>query len=119
MSKLLGYGFLILGVGLLVLGVNQLGIYIKNPDIFPIYHMLINLPEADRTISLQQGSMVLPVGFFKVSGLLSNILAGFLFVSVVKLMISTGVGMIKPNTRDLARDLVAEVRRLENRGANG
>ena len=37
----------------------------------------------------------------------------------LKLMISTGVGMIKPNTRDLARDLVAEVRRLENRGANG
>ena len=71
MSKLLGYGFLILGVGLLVLGVNQLGIYIKNPDIFPIYHMLINLPEADRTISLQQGSMVLSMLALKHRGMLA------------------------------------------------
>jgi len=119
MSKLLGYCFLILGIGLLVLGINQLGIYLKTPDTFPIYRMLIQLPEVDRTINLQQGSMVIPVGFFKISGLLSIILAGFLFVSVVKLLVSTGVGMIKPNTRDLARDLMAEIRKLENRERGG
>ncbi len=119
MTKLMGYLFLLLGVALLVVGVNQLGIYIKSPDQFPIYQMLINLPEEDRSITLQQGAMVLPLGFFKMSGMLSIILSGFLFISVVKLLITTGLGMIKADTRDLARQLIAEIRKAEHRDSNG
>ena len=119
MTKLMGYLFMLLGIALLVMGLNQLGIYVKSPDQFPIYRMLTNLPEADRTISLQQGSMVLPVGFFKISGMLSIILTGFLFVSVVKLLIGTGLGMIKADTRDLARQLISEIRKLDNKDISG
>lgn len=113
MTKLFGYLFLLLGIALLVLGINQLGIYIQHPDKFPVYHALITMPEQDRTLQLQQGAMVLPIGFFKVSGMLSIILAGFLLVSVVRLLVSTGVGMISSNTRDLARQLITEIRKIE------
>lgn len=119
MTKLMGYLFLLLGITLLVVGLNQLGIYVKSPDQFPIYRMLISLPEADRTISLQQGTMVLPVGFFKISGMLSIILTGFLFISVIKLLITTGLGMIKSDTRDLARQLISEIRKLEHKDIGG
>lgn len=104
-----------LGIALLVAGLNQLGLYVRNPDTFPIYHMLTSLPEQERVIQLQQGSMVLPVGFFKVSGMLSIILAGFLLVAVVRLLVSAGVGMISSNTRDLARQLITEIRKIEKR----
>ena len=119
MTKLMGYLFLLLGIALLVVGLNQLGVYVKSPDQFPIYRMLVSLPEADRTISLQQGAMVLPVGFFKISGMLSIILTGFLFISVIKLLITTGLGMIKADTRDLARQLISEIRKLEPKDIGG
>ncbi|MBA56638.1 MAG: hypothetical protein CMK89_19470 [Pseudomonadales bacterium] len=119
MTKLMGYLFLLLGIALLVVGLNQLGVYVKSPDQFPIYRMLVSLPEADRTISLQQGAMVLPVGFFKISGMLSIILTGFLFISVIKLLITTGLGMIKADTRDLARQLISEIRKLEHKDIGG
>ncbi|RLU00003.1 MAG: hypothetical protein D9N11_13385 [Ketobacter sp.] len=119
MTKLMGYLFLLLGIALLVVGLNQLGVYVKSPDQFPIYRMLVSLPEADRTISLQQGAMVLPVGFFKISGMLSIILSGFLFISVIKLLITTGLGMIKADTRDLARQLISEIRKLEHKDIGG
>ncbi|RLU01926.1 MAG: hypothetical protein D9N14_00510 [Ketobacter sp.] len=118
-TRLLGYVFLLAGIALLVVGVNQLGLYVQAPDQFPIYQKLVALPAADRTIDLQQGAMVLPVGFFKVSGMLSILLTGFLLVSVVKLLVSTGLGMIKSDTRDLARQLISEIRKLEHRDLNG
>ena len=111
MTKLIGYVFLILGIGLLLMGINQLGLYVQKPETFPIYQALISLSESDRTMQLQQGSMVLPVGFFKISGMLSILLTAFLLVSVVRLLVSTGVGMMKSNTQDLARQLIAEIRK--------
>lgn len=114
MTKLIGYGFLVLGVALLLLGIQQFGVYLRNPDQFPIYAMLTSLPEADRTMRLSQGSMVLPVGFFRISGMLSILLSAFLLVAVVKLLISSGVQMIRANTRDLAGQLIAEIRRLDS-----
>ncbi len=117
MTKLIGYLFLILGIAILVGGINQLGIYVKTPDAFPIYNYLVNLPEAERTIQTQAGNMLLPIGIFKISGLLSIVLVGFLLVSVVKLLVGTGVKMISSNTRDLARQLVAEVKKMNGEGA--
>ncbi|MCG8537282.1 MAG: hypothetical protein MI808_19500 [Pseudomonadales bacterium] len=112
MTKLLGYVFLGLGVLLLIGGINQLGIYIKQPETFPIYDYLVNLPEAERTIQTKAGNMLLPAGVFKISGLFSIILAGFLLLSLVRLLMSTGAQMMSSNTRDVAKQLVAEMRKM-------
>jgi hypothetical protein len=113
MTKLFGYMFLLLGIILLVLGINQLGIYLKHPDQFPIYHYLVNLPESERSMQLEAGAVILPTGLFKISGMMSILLAGFLLVAVVRLLVSSGVSMISSNTRDLARQLIAEVKKIE------
>ncbi len=114
MTKLFGYLLIALGALLLLVGIQQLGIYIKDPAQFPIYHYLTEMPVADRTLVIQGSDMILPVGIFKISGLLSIILAGFLLVSVVRLLISTGVRMITANVRDLAKQLIAEIRQINN-----
>lgn len=112
MTKLMGYIFLGLGIALLVAAINQLGVYVKTPDQFPIYNYLVNLPVEERTMQTQAGDMLLPIGIFKISGLFSIVLAGFLVLSVVRLLVSTGSNLISSNTRDLAKQLVAEVRKM-------
>lgn len=112
MTKLIGYVLIALGVILLIFGINQLGVYLNDPARFPIYQYLTQLPAEERTMIIQGGSMVLPVGIFKISGLLSILLAGFLALSLVRLLISTGVRMITANVRDLAHELVREVQKI-------
>ena len=113
MTKLIGYLLIASGALLLLIGINQLGIYLKDPAQFPIYHYLTELPVADRTMVIQGGNMILPIGIFKVSGLLSILLAGFLLVSVVRLLVSTGVRMITANVRDLAKQLISEIQQIK------
>ena len=114
MTKLLGYAFLGIGIMMLVTGGSHLLGYIKAPEQFPIYHYLTNLPLEERTIQTKAGDMLLPIGIFKISGLLSIVLAGFLLVAMVRMLISAGVQMIRSDTRDMAKQLIKEIRKLSN-----
>lgn len=113
MNNLIGYAFLALGIVALVMGLKQLSIYIQNPDLFPIYHYITHLPVEDRTVQLQGGSMVMPAGFLKISGMGSIIVAGFLLVSVVRLLMSTGTQLLKSDVKKLAQQLVKEIQEIK------
>ncbi|MGB3623745.1 hypothetical protein FT643_15955 [Ketobacter sp. MCCC 1A13808] len=114
MTKLIGYALIAMGAAVLLFGINQLGVYLNDPAQFPIYHYLTNMPVAERTMVIQGSNMILPVGIFKISGLLSIILAGFLLLSLVRLLVSTGVRMITANIRDLAKQLVVEIQKINH-----
>ena len=116
MTKIFGYLFIGAGILLLVMGISQLLGYIKTPDQFPIYHYLANLPLEERTIQTKAGEMLLPVGIFKISGLLSIVLVGFLLIAMVRMLLSAGVQMVSSNTRDMAKQLIKEIQKISSKG---
>lgn len=113
MRQVLGMAFIAASMWLLVYGFVWFSNFVVQPESFPLYQQLAELPEAERTITSDAGDMVMPVGLFKVSGFMFVIFLLFIVVGVIKMFFGAGVTLLAPKVEDALDKLIKKLKSEE------
>ncbi|MCG8668376.1 MAG: hypothetical protein MI867_03115 [Pseudomonadales bacterium] len=100
MRQALGLVFIVASIWLLVYGFVWISNFSVQPELFPLYQMLAELPAEERIIKAANGELELPVGLFKVSGLAIAALFLFVALSIIKMFFNAGVTLLAPKVED-------------------
>ena len=114
MRQVLGMAFIVASIWLLVYGFVWFSNFLIQPELFPLYQLLVDLPEAERTINGPAGDLVMPIGLFKISGLILAIFLLFVVISVIKMFFNAGVTLLAPKVEDSLDKLVKKLKKTES-----
>lgn len=106
----LGLILTVASVWLLVTGFVWFTHFAKQPEIFPIYHMLSEMPESERVLTSETGEVVLPIGIFKLSGLFFVVLLLFVALGIIKMFFAAGITLLAPKSEDLLDKLLKRLK---------
>lgn len=114
MRQIMGLILIAASIWLIVYGFVWFSNFLLQPELFPLYQMLVELPEAERTISGPAGDLVLPIGIFKISGLILAIFLLFVGLSLIKMFFNAGITLLAPKVEDSLDKLVKKLKSTDS-----